>query len=130
MPNSDGNKPKAAQMRPVGTPETFTSAVSLQDNEDAPNMKTSTMVDKRAPEIVENTMFSARTAKGATPPSITNQSEKNELFPSDVAQGSQKMPAACFPINSESQLTTPFKAVHPSESFKFPLKSQMQYEDV
>ena len=99
-PNNNGNKPKAAPMRPVGMPATFESAGLLQDSDDVLNMKTFTIVDKTASERMKNTISSTRTVKLSSLSSITNPSKNTDLLPSDVIQESHKIPAICLLINS------------------------------
>ena len=77
-------KSKAAPMRSLLVPETFACAALLQDSDDGLDKKMSAILDKKMSEIVENKISNTCTAKGASPPSITNQSKNTELSPSDL----------------------------------------------
>ena len=76
---------------------------------------------ERILDTIDNKISIMRNVKRTVPSSITNQSEKSEIFPSNVVQEGKKMLAMYLPIGSESQLARYFKAFYTSDSFNFPL---------
>ena len=120
-PNSDRYKVKASPVLPVGALVPITSAISLQESEEALDKKASCIECKRSSGMMDKNISGTDIVKRTASLYVANQSENAELFPSDVAQEAQKVLAIRAPVNIESQLERYFKPVHPSSSFQFPV---------